>query len=185
VSAVELGACSLDIVQLSAIPGRTQELERTVRARGAGLSAFGRALGAERQLVLCVRPSRWWWIGPPGAACARAGEWRQACAGAGRVVDLSSALTALHLAGPASVDVLRRLCRLDLHPALFTPGAAAVTVMAQLSVTMVSLGTGWLLLTPASTGRDLKESLGHAARPFGLRRSEPPLDALWSLENVA
>jgi sarcosine oxidase subunit gamma len=74
----------------------------------------------------------------------------------------------LHLAGPAVSDVLARGCRLDLHPAAFLPGSAAATSMAQVSVTLARLHAGWLLLTPSSTARHLREWLAAAARPFGL-----------------
>jgi len=115
-----------------------------------------------------VRPERWLLLTAPGPPGSTLSLWRVPCTGCAAVVELSSGLSALHLAGPAVADVLARGCRLDLNPEAFVPGSAAATSMAQVSVILAKLPGGWLLLTPSSTARHLREWLTAAARPFGL-----------------
>jgi sarcosine oxidase, subunit gamma len=122
-------------------------------------------------LALCVRPDRWLILSPPASAGASAGVWQAACAGLGIALDLSSGLTALQLAGPAAREVLVRGCRLDLDPDAFPVGAAAATIMVQVSVILVALPSGLLLLTPASTARHVREWLVSTAKPFVLMPS--------------
>jgi sarcosine oxidase subunit gamma len=117
--------------------------------------------------VLCVRPERWLLLTAPGAPGAALSGWRGACSGCAVALELSSALSALHLEGPAVPEVLARGCRLDLHPEAFVPGSAAATYLAQVPVLLASLSAGWLLLTPSSTVRHFREWLGATARPFG------------------
>jgi sarcosine oxidase subunit gamma len=83
-------------------------------------------------------------------------------------VDLSSALLVLRLAGPNARDALARGCRLDLDPAAFPGGTAAGTLIAQVSAIIAARPSGFLLLTPATTGRHFRDWLSAAARPFGL-----------------
>ncbi|HEV2286622.1 MAG TPA: hypothetical protein VGR80_11320, partial [Steroidobacteraceae bacterium] len=84
------------------------------------------------------------------------------------VVDLSGALAAFLLAGPAVPGMLARGCRLDLRPAAFPTGSAAATIMVQVPATLAALSAGVLILTPATTARHLYEWLLETARPFGL-----------------
>jgi sarcosine oxidase subunit gamma len=83
-------------------------------------------------------------------------------------VDLSSAFTALYVAGPAVREVLARGCRLDLHEEAFASGGVASTHMAQVAVTLAALPAGWLLLTPSTTARHFREWLTATAGPFGI-----------------
>ena len=119
-------------------------------------------------LVLSVRPGRWLFISPLSAAGAAAQHWSATAGGQGTVVDLSSALSCVLLCGARAREVLARGCRLDLDPALFVPGCAAATLMAQVAVTLAALPAGMLLLSPASTARHFREWLIATARPFGI-----------------
>ncbi len=98
------------------------------------------------------------------------------------VIDRSSALVPFIVAGPSAREALARLCRLDLDPRFFPVGNAATTLMAQVSVTLALVGEGptFLLLTPATTARHLREALGHAAHSFGdrVRVADAPSDLL-------
>ncbi|MEP7243723.1 MAG: sarcosine oxidase subunit gamma family protein [Gammaproteobacteria bacterium] len=165
---VELRACELDAVELTALRGQTRELVTLARQRGAELPAMGRVAIASHRLTLRVRPDRWLLLTPPAAPGATAGEWHAAVAGLGVVTDLSSSLTALHLMGVATREVLVRGCRLDLDPNVFQHAHAAATMMAQVNVILMRLGAGMLLLTPATTGQHFSEWLISAGRPFGL-----------------
>jgi heterotetrameric sarcosine oxidase gamma subunit len=163
-----------DIVEIAALRGRARELERLAHERGVLLAAPGRAVLAADQLSLCVRPQRWLLLSPPGSPGASAAIWQAACAGVGTAVDLSCALSALQLDGPAAREVLVRGCRLDLEPQAFPLGHAAATIMAQVSVILAALPSGLLLLTPSSTGRHFRQWLTATAKPFGLMPPSGP-----------
>jgi heterotetrameric sarcosine oxidase gamma subunit len=188
-----LRRCLADIVQLSAVRERISELQRIAGGRGVQLAAPGSAAlaadaltadaltadaltaGAHAAdghaadvLALCVRPQRWLLLGAPASPGASAGRWQAACAGVGAAVDLSSGLTALHLAGASARELLLRACRLDLDAQTFPTGSAAATSMVQVSVILAALPSGLLLLTPSSTARHFREWLAATGRPFGL-----------------
>jgi heterotetrameric sarcosine oxidase gamma subunit len=164
---LRLGGCAADIVEIAALRARSAELERLAGERGRPLPGFGRALAGVDQLTLCVRPGRYLLVSAPAAAGASAALWQRACAGCATAVDLSSGLAALHLAGPAAREVLARGCSLDLDPAAFAPGAAAATIIAQVSGILAAVSSGLLLLTPLSTAAHLRAWLGASAQPFG------------------
>ena len=166
--AVRMAACRADCIELAAFSGRAAELAGIAERRGLPLPAFGRVACAAGQMVLSVRPQRWLVLSAPQAAGATADLWHSAGAGVGAAIDLSSAQTALHLAGPAVRELLARSCRLDLDPDAFPPGSAAATIMMQVSVMLAALPSGLLLLTPATTARHVREWLLAAATPFGL-----------------
>ncbi len=150
-----------DIIELAALRERTQVLRALAARRGLPLPALGSTAAARGNLLLCVRPQRWLLLSAPGAGGTALAHWRGACAGSAAAIELSSALTVLHLAGSAVPEVL------DLHPGAFARGNAAATLMAQVSVIIASLPVGWLLLTPSSTARHFREWLSAAAGPFG------------------
>jgi len=157
-----------DIIELAALRDRTHVLRALGARRGLNFPEFGRVARAREMVVLCTRPERWLVLtapGPPGAALSL---WREACAGCAAAIDLSSAFTALHLAGPAVREVLARGCRLDLQDEAFASGSVASTHMAQVAVTLAALPAGWILLTPATTARHFREWLTAAAGPFGM-----------------
>jgi heterotetrameric sarcosine oxidase gamma subunit len=170
---MQLETCETDIVEIVALRHRTRDLQSIALSRGLQLPPLGRVAIAPDQLSLCVRPDRWLLLTPPASPGATAGAWQTACAGVGAAIDLSSGLTALQLAGRAAREVLVRVCRLDLDPDAFPVGAAAATIMVQVSVTLAVLPSGLLLLTPSSTARHLRDWLTCTARPFGLM---PPSD---------
>jgi sarcosine oxidase, subunit gamma len=165
---LQLADCAADIVEIAALRNGVQRLEELAARQAAPLPARGHLdLSADR-LILGVRPERWLLLRAPAAPGAAAQFWRSACAGCGVAVELTSALTALHVSGPAAREVLRRGCRLDLDPHCFPAGLAAATTIAQVPVVVAALTSGMLLLTPASTARHFREWLAAAARPFGL-----------------
>ena len=157
-----------DVIELAALRDRTHVLRTLGARRGLSFPEFGRIAIARDTVVLCTRPERWLLLttpAPPGAALS---HWREPCAGCAAPVELSSAFTALYLAGPAAREVLARGCRLDLHPDAFRQGSVAATHMAQVPVTLAALPAGWLLLTPSTTARHFREWLATTAGPFGL-----------------
>jgi sarcosine oxidase subunit gamma len=157
-----------DIIELAALRDRTHVLRALGARRGLSFPEVGRIATIRETVLLCTRPERWLVLtaaGPPGAALSL---WREACAACAAPVELSSASTALYLAGPAVREVLARGCRLDLDGAVFATGSAASTHIAQVPVTLAALPAGWLLLTPSSTARHFREWLTATAGPFGL-----------------
>jgi heterotetrameric sarcosine oxidase gamma subunit len=169
VAGVELAACAADIVELAALRGRTRELEQAAIARGVQLPPLGRVAAAPEHLVLAVRPERWLMLTVPAAPGSAASAWPVACSGIGAAIDLSSGLAMFHLAGPAARAALARGCRLDLHPQSFPAGRTAATLIAQVSVILAALPSGWLLLAPSTLARHAHEWLASVGRPFGLR----------------
>ena len=157
-----------DIIELASLRERTQVLRALGARRGLNFPEFGRIVSVRETVLLCTRPERWLVLTTPAPAGTALSHWRDACAGCAAAVDLSSALTALYLAGPAVREVLARGCRLDLYEDAFPRGSAASTHMVQVAVTLAAMPGGWLLLTPSTTARHLREWLTVTARPFGL-----------------
>jgi heterotetrameric sarcosine oxidase gamma subunit len=168
VSAPELALATFpaDVVELAALRRREAALAAVAARRGLALPEGGGVATTQGAVALAVRPARWLLLSAPAATGSAAAHWAEACTGAAVAVDLSCALAALHLAGPAAPAVLARGCRLDLE--LFPAGRAAATIIAQVAVILAALPSGMLILTPASTARHLREWLAAAARPFGL-----------------
>ena len=164
---ISCASLQADIIELAALRERTQVLKALAARRGLPFPALGCAAAARDTLLLSVRPERWLVLCAPATPGATLADWRRACTGCAATIELSSALTALYLTGPAVPEVLARGCRLDLHPAAFAPGSAAASSMAQVPVTIAALSAGWLLLTPASTARHFSEWLTATAGPFG------------------
>jgi heterotetrameric sarcosine oxidase gamma subunit len=157
-----------DIVEIAAFRGRARELELAAAGRGLNLPGFGRVVTTAGWMTLCVRPERWLVLQARAAPGARAALWQAACASAGTAVDLSSALTMVHLSGARARELLARSCRVDLQEDNWPGGRVVATVMAQVSVAIATVPTGLLLLTPATTARHFREWLAASAKLFGL-----------------
>ncbi len=164
---LSLASCRLDVVELAALRGRDSELAAMAAAHGQSLPALGRIEFGAAQFSLCLRPRRWLLLSAADAPGVSVARWQGACAGVAAAVDLSSALLALRVAGGAARELLLRSCRLDLALDAFPPGSAAATLMVQVSVILAALPSGMLLLTPASTGRHVRDWLQSTARSFG------------------
>lgn len=165
---VAIGVCRAELVEVAALRGRAHDLYAVAARCGLTFPPLGRLAVAAGTLVLCVRPERWLLLTSPAPAGATAARWQELCAGMAAVVDQSSGLTALYLAGPKVRDALARGCRLDLAAEVFPQGRAAATTVAQVATVVAALPAGVLILTPASTARHLHEWLAATARPFGL-----------------
>jgi len=81
-------------------------------------------------------------------------------------VDTSAARTTLELAGPSARDVLAHGCRLDLHPRVFTPGAAARTNVAKAAVVLHRTGDAYRLYVGSSYADYLVTWLLDAMTPY-------------------
>ena len=168
---ISLASCPADVVELAALRGRGGDLELLAAAHNVTLPGSGGILADSGRLALCVRPERWLIVAPrapPGESAAR---WVQVSSGLSAVVDLSSALAAFLLRGPAVPPLLARACRLDLDAGAFPSGTAAATIMVQVPAILARLTPGMLLLTPATTAQHLREWLVETSRPFGLAQA--------------
>jgi sarcosine oxidase, subunit gamma len=166
---LRLSDCAADVVELVARRERATLLTDIARRQGCVLPARGRIQRGAATLVVAARPERWLVLSAPAACGERAAMWQSACTGCAAVVDLSSALAAWQLSGAAAAQLLARGCRLDLEGGAFPPGSAAATLIAQVSVVLAALDSGFLLLTPASTARHVREWLLASGAPFGLQ----------------
>jgi sarcosine oxidase, subunit gamma len=176
---LEWAGCPADVVQLAALRQGEEALAEIAARRGCSLPAPGRLNVAAGGMALCVSPGRWLLLCAPAAAGELAAGWSGECDGCAAVVDLSSSLSVLQLAGAATREMLARGCRLDLARQAFPEGSAAATVMAQVSVILAALPSGMLLLTPTTTARHFREWLAHTGKPFGLTaRSDVTVAAL-------
>jgi sarcosine oxidase subunit gamma len=160
-----LAACAFDIVEIAALRGQAPQLTIAAARSSVSLPPLGRVAVEGKRMALCVRPERWLLLTPRSGSSALSPDWHARLATA---VDLSCALSAFHLAGTATEDILVRGCRLDLDPNAFPVGHAAATIMAQVSVMLARLASGTLLLTPSTTAQHFHEWLLAAGRPFGL-----------------
>jgi sarcosine oxidase subunit gamma len=167
-SAITLASCPADIVELAAFRQRASDLARLAAGRGIALAEPGGTAAHAGRLTLSVRPDRWLLLATPAAPDESAALCQDVCKGSGAVVDLSSALVAFLLAGPAVPEMLARACRLDLAARAFPTGRAAATIMVQVPAILAQLTAGMLLLTPATTARHLRDWLVDASQPFGL-----------------
>ena len=163
-----VASLAADIIELGALRDLTHVLKALGARRGLNFPEVGRIVTVRETVILCTRPERWLMLTAPAPPDAALSHWRESCAGCAAPVELSCALTALYLAGPAVREVLARGCRLDLHDDAFASGSAASTHMAQVTVTLAALPAGWLLLTPSTTARHFREWLTVTARPFGV-----------------
>lgn len=154
-----------DLVQVAAWRGGEAALAERLRAAGWELPPFGQAWARDGRIACSVRPQRWLLAAEtggmrPGATLA------EACVAAvgetGAVTDLSAARGAWRVTDPKARERLAAGCRLDLDPAAFPAGRAAVTLIAQVPVMLACLDDGWLLMAPSSMSGHIEAWLHHA-----------------------
>jgi sarcosine oxidase subunit gamma len=134
-----------------------------------GRAAVVAAAGADASVI---------WLGPEEllvTSASRDGEeleaaLREAVAEPGGAAgDVSAQRTRVRVSGVRARDVLAKSCSLDLHPAVFSPGATAQTVLAQTAVVLIplaDLGTDYRILVRSSFARHLAEWLLDASQEF-------------------
>jgi sarcosine oxidase subunit gamma len=87
----------------------------------------------------------------------------------GAAVDVSAQRTTLRVRGAHARDVIAKGCSLDLHPAVFGPGAAAQTVIGQAGVVLIPLSaTDYRIIVRSSFARYLADWLIESAEEFGV-----------------
>jgi heterotetrameric sarcosine oxidase gamma subunit len=131
----------------------------------------GRAALSEGDVVLFrIAPRRWWLVRPEDWSSDLAARLVAALTSRAALTDLSHARTVLRLNGPASENVLQRLCRIDLHPRALPAGCVAQTLLGQVTTLIHALDNGpsFDLYLPRSLAYSAVESLIDAATEFGL-----------------
>ena len=155
----------LDLVQVAPWRGRETAFTENLRSNGWELPPFGQLWSAPGRLATSVRPGRWLLATEPTVA-SPAGTLATRCetdiAGTGAVIDLSAARSVWRVCGPQARSWLASGCRLDLDPAAFPTGRAAVTSIAQVPVFIASMDDDWLLMAPSSMTEHLEGWLRHA-----------------------
>lgn len=84
------------------------------------------------------------------------------------VVDLSDGISAFDVRGSRAIDVLRKGCGIDLHPAVFTPCCVSRTTLAQATVVLRCVGgpEAWRLYVDRSYAAYMWAWLCDAGREF-------------------
>ncbi len=88
-------------------------------------------------LALWLGPDEWLVVTPPDVQTRLADSLEAALQGVhASVTDVTGGQTVITLSGPSAREVLAKGCPLDLHPAVFGPGACAQTLLAKANVTI-------------------------------------------------
>lgn len=109
--------------------------EAVVRALNLPPMIGSRWTGDGELALIGTGPGTWLALsdGPPGVHAARLAE---ALAPLASVTDQSGGYVILKLSGPDARTVLQRGAPIDLHPLVFGPGVAAVTLIAHIGVVL-------------------------------------------------
>lgn len=123
-----------ELVQVMARRGRWEAAAKAgADVYGSGLPAKPEAVEAEGALLIWSGPDQVVVLSPRGVAIERA---RSAFADVGSLSEQSDGRSLIRISGPRGRDMLAKVCSLDLHPAVFPVGAAAVTSIDHTSVNL-------------------------------------------------
>lgn len=114
-----------------------------------------------------IAPDAWLAV-QEGGGFAWAERLARELQGFASVSDQCGAYGLLRLGGPAAADVLAKGVFLDLHPAVFTEGSAAATVLAHINVVLWRRADSFELAVPRSYAADFAHWLAASAAGFGL-----------------
>lgn len=79
------------------------------------------------------------------------------------ITDQSDSWVSIKLSGERVIDVLERICPIDLHPNVFTDGSVVRTVMEHLGVIVCRQGDAFLLLSARSSAESFLHALTQSA----------------------
>ncbi len=154
------------LASLAARHGRQEALSTAVTAAyGVVLPGPGRSVRGDAVSIDWMGPGQWFVEAERADGTAFARELAAGVDGSGSVTDQSDSWVQLDLWGGNSRAVLEKLCPLDLHPRVFTPGSVARTVMEHLGaiVALLEDTPRFKLLTARSSARSFLHSLRLAA----------------------
>jgi heterotetrameric sarcosine oxidase gamma subunit len=138
---------------------------------------FGRAIRKASDLIVGSEPGGWLWLGPVGAALrvvmAVEGIVVQFAAEEfASVVDLTHGLALVRISGRESLELLERLCPLDLNDDMAPDGSAFRAPVAGVATDVIRDdrdGTrSYLLQCDRSSGQYLFDTLMEAGHSFGI-----------------
>ena len=167
---VRITARRYSLVQLSARRGQSDALAGAMRsAFGLDLPPPGRAATAGELTALWMQPSTWLLVAPSAEPGTLARSVKDACGGAGSVVDQTQGRAVLLLSGDRAREVLARICRLDLHVLAFHPGDVAATPVAELPCLLYQRddAPSFEVIVPASCAAWFAEAVRRAAMSIG------------------
>ena len=89
----------------------------------------------DRATILWLGPSEWMIVTEAGSEIEIAQKLREDLSGIfSAVTDVTHNQTTIRIRGDRVLDVLRKGCRLDLHPATFGPGCCSQTLLSKVGV---------------------------------------------------
>jgi len=168
-------------VQVSARKNQCDALARALsRHLGVTLPGPGASQETPQATVLWLQPASWLIQSAPTLARSLLTDFARAHPGLASWVDQTHSRCLLRLSGSAVRAVLARLCRLDLHPRAFAPGACAATLVGHVSAVLrrvpqsdvtgdVTNDSTFDLLVAASYADWLLDELTTAADAYGWR----------------
>lgn len=119
---------------------------RTAAASAAALKAFGAALpktpsfiAAKAVTFFWTGPGQWWAQARTTATTGLEKDLTTALGDTAAVTDQTGGRVILRLTGPRARDVLAKGVPIDLHPARFAPGDAAVTLAGHVGIALALL----------------------------------------------
>lgn len=156
-----------------------------IRAAPAGAVAeaigvpFGRAAGNTlADLVVGSGPGEWLVLGPIGTSARLMAGWREAAAAVSApddfasVVDLTHGRALIRILGPTTVDLMAKLCGVDLDDAMTPNGAALRTSVAKVVTDVIRDDRGeirsYLLHCERSSGQYLFDAVLDAGAEYGI-----------------
>ena len=116
-----------------------------------------------------IGPGKWLLLAEQSRAAGFVTETQRALGGLGSVVDQSDGRGVIRLSGPRARDTLAKGLPIDLHPAVFGPGDAASSFIAQIAVTIwqVDAAPTYDIAAPRSFAGSFLHWLGESAAVFG------------------
>lgn len=121
-----------------------------------------------KNAVVWLGPDEWLILGETGLAENILATLNVPEAGHIAAVEISDALGALGLEGPHARDVLAKHCAIDFHPAAFSKGMVAQSLMAQAGVTIICNDSdNFLIIGRTSFMPYLLDLLKDAALEYG------------------
>jgi heterotetrameric sarcosine oxidase gamma subunit len=151
-------------------------------AHALGVAPWRAARDAAARLLVAAAPGEWWLFARPGAAEAVVTALERLADGEPcAIVDVTHGRTLLRLTGPRGVDLLAKVCAVDLHERVTPNGAAFRSSVAKVVTDVVrddlpTRGNGaepphersYLLHCERSVGQYLFDALLDAGAEFGV-----------------
>lgn len=173
----DAGAASAGAVTMTEIERQmvTVQARRGGRITLDGLPPPGRSAGMGGMVGYAIAPETWL-LAAPASDRGFAQRIASMVGSTGAVVDQSHGKAYLRVGGARVGDVLDKVCRLDLHPSAFAPGACGITEIAHTAVLIARADEGGAgvaatfdLIIPSTFAVHVLEAVETAAAEFMAR----------------